>query len=78
MGAPARSGSVSHAARGLAAYSAAARSHLKVFARNESGATAIEYALLATIITVGIISALTMIGSTLAETFQSVKSGFSP
>jgi pilus assembly protein Flp/PilA len=78
MGAPARSAGLSHARSGFAAYSALARSHLKAFAHDESGATAIEYALLATIITIGIITALTTIGNTLSQTFQDVKSGFTP
>jgi pilus assembly protein Flp/PilA len=78
MGASARSAGLSHAGGGLAAYSALARSHLRAFAQNESGATAIEYALIATIITVGIITALTTIGNTLATTFQEVSSGFNP
>jgi Flp pilus assembly pilin Flp len=34
--------------------------------------------LLATIITIGIITALTTIGNTLSQTFQEVKSGFNP
>ncbi len=50
---------ISHAARGFAAYSAAARSHLKAFVRDDSGATAIEYAMIGAIITVGTIAAMT-------------------
>ena len=76
MGAPARSYRLSHAARGFASHSAFARSHLKAFARDTNGATAIEYALIATIITVGIITALTSIGSTLKSTFNAVAAGF--
>jgi pilus assembly protein Flp/PilA len=49
---------------------------LNAFASDESGTTAIEYALLATIITVGIIVALTTIGSTLSTTFTKVTNGF--
>ncbi|HEY4126007.1 MAG TPA: Flp family type IVb pilin [Rhizomicrobium sp.] len=76
MGASARSGGRSNAARGFAAYSAFARSHLKAFAANESGATAIEYALLAAMITVGTIAAITSIGTTLSGTFTAVSDGF--
>jgi pilus assembly protein Flp/PilA len=76
MGASARSDGLSHAAGGLAAYSALARSHLKAFAHSKSGATAIEYALLATIITIGLITAITAIGTTLSTDFQNVLTGF--
>jgi pilus assembly protein Flp/PilA len=78
MGPSARSAGLSHAGGRRAAYSALARSHLKAFARDESGATAIEYALLATIITVGLITAVTSIGNTLVKTFSDVKNGFNP
>ena len=42
------------------------------FAKNESGATAIEYGLIASLISVAIIGALTTIGSKLTTTFTNV------
>ena len=45
------------------------------FARDESGATAIEYGLIAALIAVVIISALKTIGTNLAVTFAKVGSG---
>jgi pilus assembly protein Flp/PilA len=44
------------------------------FFKNNSGATAIEYALIAGLITVGVITALTSIGTTLNGTFNSITS----
>ncbi len=49
---------------------------LRRFARNESGATAIEYALIAGCISIAIVTAVTSIGTTLNGTFTSVKNGF--
>jgi pilus assembly protein Flp/PilA len=48
---------------------------LRAFARAENGATAIEYALIAGGISIVILTAVTSIGSTLNNTFGSVKSG---
>ena len=42
------------------------------FLRDESGATAIEYALLTALMSVAVITALTLTGSQLAATFNSV------
>ena len=42
--------------------------------RDQSGATAIEYGLIAALISVVIISAITAVGTGLAETFSSVSS----
>ena len=42
------------------------------FAQDESGATAIEYGLIAALIAVAIIAALTTLGSSLKTTFSSV------
>lgn len=42
------------------------------FVRNESGATAIEYGLIAALISVVIITAVTLVGGNLSNTFQSV------
>ena len=48
------------------------------FVRDESGATAIEYGLIAALIAVVIIGALTAIGSKLTTTFSSVASNLKP
>lgn len=42
--------------------------------RNENGATAIEYGLIAALISVAIITAVTAVGSSLTTTFNSVAS----
>ena len=47
---------------------------LAQFLRDESGATAIEYALLAALMSVAVITALTVTGSQLDATFSSVGS----
>jgi len=43
------------------------------FGRDESGATAIEYALIATIISIVIVAALSVIGSNIKTMFQSIE-----
>jgi pilus assembly protein Flp/PilA len=45
------------------------------FAKNESGATAIEYGLIAGLISVVIIAALTSIGTKLNTKFQNISTG---
>ena len=45
---------------------------IKVFFANESGATAIEYALIASLIALAIITALTNLGTRLSATFRVV------
>ena len=47
------------------------------FVRDESGATAIEYGLIAAGIAVVIIAAVQLVGSNLSKTFQSVASAVS-
>ena len=42
------------------------------FAKDESGATAIEYGLIASLVAVAIITALTTLGTKLTATFSSV------
>ena len=42
------------------------------FLKNESGATAIEYGLIAALISVAIITAVTTLGSEVAETFTTI------
>jgi pilus assembly protein Flp/PilA len=48
------------------------------FIRDESGATAIEYGLIATLIALAIIVAVTNTGAALQNTFSSVSSGLTP
>ena len=48
------------------------RSQLQAFLKDESGATAIEYGLIAALIAVVIITALTTVGTKLKATFTSV------
>ena len=47
---------------------------LKKFIGNESGATAIEYALIASLIAVAIIVSITVLGTQLQNTFNEVSS----
>jgi pilus assembly protein Flp/PilA len=47
---------------------------IKRFVANESGATAIEYALLASLIAVAIIASITVLGTQLQNTFNEVSS----
>jgi pilus assembly protein Flp/PilA len=48
------------------------------FVRDESGATAIEYGLIATLIALAIIVAVTNTGTALKNTFSSISSGLTP
>ena len=45
---------------------------LKSFLKNESGATAIEYGLIAAVVAVGLVTALTTLGTDLGDTFGAV------
>jgi pilus assembly protein Flp/PilA len=45
---------------------------IRDFIRNESGATAIEYGLIAALISVAIISAATTLGTNIGKTFKKV------
>ena len=45
------------------------------FAKCESGATAIEYGLIAALISVGIIAVVTSVGSEIRGTFEQVETG---
>jgi len=47
---------------------------LKLFAKDESGATAIEYGLIAALIAVGLIAALTALGGSLQSIFYTISS----
>lgn len=48
------------------------RNFIKNFANDESGATAIEYGLIAALIAVAIVTALTTLGGNLTKTFGAV------
>ncbi len=48
------------------------------FLKDESGATAIEYGLIAALIAVVLVGALTALGGQLSTTFDSVKSSLTP
>lgn len=51
---------------------------MKIFARfaqDESGATAIEYGLIAALISVGIIVAVSLLGNNLATIFNNINNG---
>ena len=45
------------------------------FIKNESGATAIEYGLIATLIALVIIAGVTAVGTSLSTTFASISTG---
>jgi pilus assembly protein Flp/PilA len=49
------------------------KSLLSRFKKNESGATAIEYGLIAALISVVIIGAVTLVGSNLSATFNTIQ-----
>lgn len=51
-------------------------SKIKAFIKNESGATAIEYALIAVMISTAVISGATSVGTTLSNTFVSISENF--
>jgi pilus assembly protein Flp/PilA len=50
---------------------------IRTFAKDESGATAIEYGLIAALVSVAAIGALTAMGSSLSTMFNSVSSALS-
>jgi pilus assembly protein Flp/PilA len=60
---------VSHARSRLAAYSHAARSLVRELRTESTGATAIEYALIAGLIALVVITAVATVGTTLSSTF---------
>ena len=45
---------------------------LKSFVKDEAGVTAIEYGLIAALIAVGIITAVTLVGTNLSTTFNTI------
>jgi pilus assembly protein Flp/PilA len=69
MGSAEEAGGLSHAAGRFAAYTDAARSSLRRFLSDISGATAIEYAMVAAGIAMAVISAVDLVG-------QNVKTAF--
>ena len=48
------------------------------FAQDESGATAIEYGLIAALISVGIIAAVSLLGETLSGVFDKIQGELAP
>jgi pilus assembly protein Flp/PilA len=54
----------------------ASMSLLSLFLRNESGATAIEYAVIALLVSVAAVGAMTALGGKLTGTFESVANQF--
>ena len=48
------------------------KKHIKQFVRDEEGATALEYGLLAALIAAAIVGAVTSLGNTVSTTFQSI------
>ena len=46
--------------------------------QDDSGATAIEYGLIAALISVVIVSTVTLVGDDLSSVFESVSNGFNP
>lgn len=48
---------------------------LSRFAKNESGATAIEYALIAAIIGIGLLTILGTVGDSITQAFTEINSG---
>ena len=48
------------------------------FAREQTGATAIEYVMIAMLIALAIVSGVTLIGKSVANDFAAVGNGFSP
>ena len=49
------------------------KNHVVRFVKDESGATAIEYGLIAALIAVGIIGAARLLGSQISATFNTVR-----
>ena len=54
------------------------RTSIARFLKDEAGATAIEYALIAGTVSIGIVTAVGLIGTSLTTTFTAVKDGFAP
>jgi pilus assembly protein Flp/PilA len=54
------------------------RKLIGLFAKDESGATAIEYGLIAGLISVMIIAAVTTVGTTLSSKFNTIATALAP
>jgi pilus assembly protein Flp/PilA len=72
MGAAEGHGELSDAAGGHPAHPDAARSAVSGFAHDRRGSTAIEYALIATIISIVIVGAVSLIGGSVKAMLQSI------
>src|SRR3569832_1543021 len=70
MGTAKGHGPVSHAGRRFAAHTDAARSVVNAFVRDTSGATAIEYALIASVISILIVGGALQIGTQVRTFFE--------
>jgi pilus assembly protein Flp/PilA len=60
--------------RNLQQWTASIMTRLKQFAADQSGATSIEYALIAVLVSIAIITAVTALGSSLGSIFDTVAS----
>ncbi|MEI9993597.1 MAG: Flp family type IVb pilin [Rhizomicrobium sp.] len=76
MGAAAGADAISDAGGRPAAHPHAARSALSRLAADASGATAIEYAMIASIISIVIFTAVSAIGTSLTTFFQNLSNAF--
>jgi pilus assembly protein Flp/PilA len=72
MGASPGDGTISHARRRPAAYPHAARSSLRRFAADRGGATVIEYAIIASLVSILIYAGVSGIGNKLLTYFTNV------
>jgi pilus assembly protein Flp/PilA len=54
------------------------RNFIRRFIKNEAGATAIEYGLIASLIAVAIITATQTLGTGIGDTFNSISDSLSP
>ena len=52
------------------------RASMKRFTRDESGTTSIEYGLIALLVGVGILAAVQLLGTQVADTFASVEAAY--
>jgi pilus assembly protein Flp/PilA len=73
MGAAKGHESISDAAGGLATYTNVARFALKDFFADQRGTTAIEYAVIASLISIAIVAGAETLGNSLKAFFESVK-----
>ncbi|MBV9043776.1 MAG: Flp family type IVb pilin [Alphaproteobacteria bacterium] len=76
MGEATRADAISDAAGGHPAHPHAARSVVARFLADRSGATAIEYAMIAVFLSILIVAGVTALGTKLTAFFNSVAAGF--